>query len=104
MPRGAPLATATARRRSLQRMVSPSFPSDFISATWLCMISVVSERFSQPRPLLVDAILPRTVARLSPPVIELSLTMRAQPHYLRAAIAERCFLLAWLGSQELPFD
>jgi len=35
-------------------MVSPSFPSDFIFAAWLCMISMVSERFSQPRPL-VDA-------------------------------------------------
>src|SRR6266850_8222406 len=102
MPRGAPLATATARRRSLQRMVSPSFPSDFIFAAWLCIISVVSERFSQPRRLLVDAIFPTTVARLSPTAIELSLTMRAQLHYLRAAIAGRCLLLAWLGSQELP--
>jgi len=40
--------TATRRsRRALQRMVSPSFPSDFISLV-LCMISAVSSGFSQP--------------------------------------------------------
>src|SRR5687768_6599979 len=52
----------------------------------------------------VDLIPPTTVARPFLPVIQHSLTMRAQPHYLRAAIAERCFLLAQPGSQELPFD